>query len=220
MKSMSPRVSEKAHEFFTANFRTANSGAEYGLEAFATALYPRIMHELKGRFNKNELFLILDVFNATALTAQIAGQHLIMNCVDGMELDGLDKKWHIDRDSFTNTLKNLSIMEKACLEIWAAGFWYCGDPDKELNIHLRVAPLVVDVELVDIFCSEAAHSGVSYADITHYIETIQTGRPMSKNDTAAGAFMGREYTFWNPVRHLDYNWFLNHQDEIEKIMEE
>lgn len=191
-KKMTPRVTASSHKFLKHNFRTANAGAEYILEACTSALYPRTMHNIKGKFTADELRLILDVFNATALTAGSAGQHLVMNAVDGMELDGLDKKWNVDRKIFTLKLQSLSIFEAACLEIWAVGFWYGEDPDKNLDINQRVAPLISESEQVKIFCQEASFKEISHTDINHYIETIQSGRRMSGSDEKTGEFLAKK----------------------------
>jgi len=69
---------------------------------------------------------MIDVFNSTALTPQLAGQHIEIQCVDGMALDNLDEKWDVNKEGFIEKLKSLTIFEAACLEIWANGFWYGG----------------------------------------------------------------------------------------------
>lgn len=68
--------------------------------------------------------LIVDVFNATALTPMMAGQQIDINVADGIALDHLDKKWEIDGAALNAKIASLTIYEAACLEIWANGFWY------------------------------------------------------------------------------------------------
>jgi len=146
---LGPRVSGDIAEILETHYHSKNAGAEFclgmigalaadplvqqfrdpatGIEHIVRTLamlYRRTLADLKGRFDQGELSLMLDVFNATALMPQIAGQHLLINCVDGMELDRLDKKWKVDRPEFTKKLEALTLLEAACLEFWANGFWY------------------------------------------------------------------------------------------------
>ncbi len=90
-----------------------------------------------------ELKLIVDVFNGTALTAGIAGQHLLLSCSDGIELNNLDAKWDVDRKAFLEKLQSLSVFQAACLEIWANGFWYNKNAaNGELDIDAHIGPMV------------------------------------------------------------------------------
>ena len=140
MKKTTPRISTKTADFLTENFKTLNAGTEYTVEAFRV-LCDRTLHGLRGKFTDGELKLIIDVFNSTALTADISGRHLTMQCMDGMELDGLDEKWAVDRQTFTCKLQTLTLFEAACLEIWANGFWYGGNINKDLDIEKHIETL-------------------------------------------------------------------------------
>lgn len=146
---LGPRVSVEVAEILEKHYNSRNSGAELclgivgslandplvqqfrdpatGIEHVVrtiSMLYKRSLADLKGKFEAGELSLMIDVFNGTALTAGIAGQHLLISCVDGMELDALDQKWDVNRTAFTRKLQALTLTESACLEIWANGFWY------------------------------------------------------------------------------------------------
>ena len=123
MKAISPKINDSTAEFYPGLFRSLNGGAVYALEAFPT-LYRRTLHEMKGMFAKEELSLTIDVFNSTALTPGMAGQHIDAQVEDGIDLDHLDKKWDVDRDKILWTLHARTAFQKACLEIWANGFWY------------------------------------------------------------------------------------------------
>lgn len=124
-KPVTPRVSEIIEEWLQANFATKTSGAEYIIDAFH-ALYRRTLADLKGKFTHDELMLVIDVFNSTALTGALAGQQLDIQVEDGLDLDGLDKKWNISKSGMIDKIKTLTLFEIACLEIWANGFWYGG----------------------------------------------------------------------------------------------
>ena len=130
MVRINARIPEKTKTWLLQNFKTKGAGAEYVLAA-VPELYRRTLRDLKGRFTTGELSLMIDCVNATILTPQLAGQHLVINCVDSMELDGTASKWSVDRDGFTDSLQALSIFEAACLGIWARGFWESGTWEKE-----------------------------------------------------------------------------------------
>jgi len=70
------------------------------------------------------------------------------------------------------------------------------------------------------FCSKANEKGITFEDMVGCINAIQNGRRMSKEELNACDFLGKSNTFWNPVEHLDYNWFLQHKDEIRSELAE
>ncbi len=129
---VTPRVSDQTLTWLTETFSSKNQGAEYCVEAFH-ALYRRQMLDLKGVFTANELKLILDVFQGTALTAGIAGVQLDLSVEDGLKLDGLDQKWGVTRSQIFGKLETLTLFACACLEIWAVG---CRDIDKNIKTLL------------------------------------------------------------------------------------
>lgn len=136
-----PRIPENSAEILSATFASLNAGAEYVLSAWP-ALYRHTLDGLRGKLSRGELLLIVDVFNATALTPHIAGQQLDIQVADGINLDNLDAKWKIDGAALNAKIAALPIFAAACLEIWANGLWYGGDPDRELDIEAHVAGLL------------------------------------------------------------------------------
>lgn len=140
-KNIAPRITDDCRSYLTDNFRNANAGAEYTLES-ANVLYRQTLRGLKGRFSDGELKLMIDVMNATMLTPVIAGGQLQGNVIGGIALDGLAEKWEIDGEVMIKKLTGCHIFEQHCLEIWANGFWYGGDPDKKLDIEARVKMLL------------------------------------------------------------------------------
>lgn len=143
MKLIAPRISDKAAKFLAENFRSLNAGAEYVLDSFPT-LYTRTLYELKdnlaGGLTRQELSLIIDVFNAIALTNSLAGQHIIASVEDGCDLEDLDKKWDIQKTDLLKKLNLLPIFSLSCLEIWASGFWYggrSGSEDRDLSTYIK-----------------------------------------------------------------------------------
>ena len=135
MKKISPRITPHTAEFLPTLGSTLNWVAEYTLNSFPT-IYRKALHELKGVFSSNELKLIIDVFNSTSLTAQIAGQHLRGNVEDGIALDHLDSKWEVDKEEILKKTRALKLFDCVCLELWANSFWYAQKHQEDKNRDL------------------------------------------------------------------------------------
>ena len=128
MPKLTPPISEKIAEFYVTHFKNINNGGTYVLSAFPT-LYKRALNEIKGKFAAEELCLIIDVFNATILTPQLAGQHLVPKVEDGIALDGLAEKWEVNAEPHLDKLRNLHHLQATALEIWACNFWHGKEKD-------------------------------------------------------------------------------------------
>lgn len=137
-KSTSPEITEKSAEFYKTTWGSVNGGTTYILDAFP-GLYKRTLHDLKGRFTRKELMLMIDVNNGLWLTPGISGQHMSAQVSDGIALDRIDEKWEIDGDTLNKKVADLSIFEAACLEIWIMAFW---EQDDHGNIEDWVGELV------------------------------------------------------------------------------
>ena len=74
------------------------------------------------------------------------------------------------------------------------------------------------MEKVAEFCKLAKEHGVTVDDMIECINSIRGGYRMTQAELKACEFLGEENTFWNPTKHLDYNWFIGHLDEIREIM--
>ena len=132
-----PRISIAAAEVIADNFANLNNGCEYILNSWPD-LYRRTIFDMKKKFDPAEFKLMIDVFNSTALTHNLAGQQLLTNCADGIDLDGLDQKWNIEKNVFLEKIQSLTIFEEACLEIWANGFWYGSAGKRPLDIEAYI----------------------------------------------------------------------------------
>lgn len=167
LKTISPRITEKTREFLLSLGGTANAGAEYSLEMIAgmatehapatfgnaimgidyavkafSRLYRNALMDIIGTFEKNELLLMLDNMNGLMLTPAIAGQHIVHNVLDGIALDGLDKKWEIDADTLKEKLATLSDMQLIALELWCRAFWEVTYHSDNSNIEDYVQQLM------------------------------------------------------------------------------
>ena len=142
-KSTAPRIGEQSAKFYPGLFSSLNAGLEYTADAFP-ALYRRTLHDLRGTFSRGELMLMIDIFNATALTPQLAGQHLAASVSDGIAWDRLDQKWEIDGAALNAKIADLTIFACACLEIWANGFWYRQKSEESLDIEAWSGHLLME----------------------------------------------------------------------------
>ena len=120
---LAPRIATKAADWYKQTFTSLNAGAEFTLEAIPTLYKQTVERELKGKFSKNELMLILDSENARILTPAFAGQGIVIQVQDSIALDQLDAKWGIDKEQLNEKLGSLTIFQAACLEIWTQAFW-------------------------------------------------------------------------------------------------
>ncbi len=121
-KATAPRIAEQSAKFYSEVFPSLNAGMEYVGDAFPL-LYKRTLLSLKNIFSRAELCLLIDIFNGTFLTPNLAGQHLEIQVEDGIKLEGLDEKWEVDSEKLLGKIQSLKFFERVCLEIWAKGFW-------------------------------------------------------------------------------------------------
>ncbi len=75
-------------------------------------------------FTDNEICLMVDVTNGTMISSFALGYSLMLNVEDGIALEGLDKKWSVDKDSLLNKLTGF---HRVVIEILAHNFWYGAD---------------------------------------------------------------------------------------------
>jgi hypothetical protein len=130
LKPVGPKISQKSFDFYGANFATVNAGTAYTLESFPALYRHTLLRELRGKFERQELLLMLDVCNGLVLTPGMAGQHLLADVSDGIALDGLAEKWEIDGPALLAKLQALSIFQAHCLEVWCRAFWeQSGEPE-------------------------------------------------------------------------------------------
>lgn len=135
-----PRIIEKSAAFYRDKFDTLNAGLEYVLEAFPD-LYRRTLADLRGKFTRGELMLMIDVQNGHWYNPHGAGMEMTPNVSDGIALDHLDEKWGIDGDALNKKLAAVSHFDRTCLEIWVQSFW---NQDEHDNIEEYVKQLSIN----------------------------------------------------------------------------
>ena len=117
---ISLRLFEKDHQFYDDNFNSITQGCFVVLSAFPT-LFKKEVHSLKEIFTTSELCLMLDV--GVHLMPQILGSGILIQVQDCIDIDRLDKKWGVDRDSIVRKIKDLTNFQSACLEVWCRAYW-------------------------------------------------------------------------------------------------
>ena len=109
--------------------------------SFEGMYFRSLVDNLKGKFTKEELCLMIDAVNGLMLTPQIAGQHMAVNVADAMALDGLDEKWGVEAKEISQKLRELHIFDIACLELWCAKFWRQNGTENEKPLDEYVMQL-------------------------------------------------------------------------------
>jgi len=140
-QGVGPKIDKRAKEFICRVFSSANAGSTYILESFKRT-YEETLKEMQGLFTKNQLLLIVDVFNGHMLNPVIAGDELRMTCTESIKYDHMDEKWSIDVDSFISKIEKLTVYQRTSLEIWANAFWYGGDLEEDKNLEKYVEELL------------------------------------------------------------------------------
>jgi hypothetical protein len=142
LKPVGPKITAKSFDFYAATFATTNAGTAYTLESFPALYRHTLIRELRGKFERQELLLMLDVCNGLVLTPGMAGQHLPADVSDGIALDNLAHKWDIDGAAFIAKLRALSIFQLHCLEVWCRAFWEQSGNDGAVGIERWVEQLL------------------------------------------------------------------------------
>lgn len=140
-KKVAPYLTGQTIDFFTENFQNLNQGCTHALTSYPN-LFKQTIEEVSGIFTEPELKLIIDVFNGHSLTPAMAGQELWWSVTEGIKYDSLDAKWEIEKEAMQEKIDKLTIFQKACIEVWANGFWYGGPSDKTLDLEVRVKQLL------------------------------------------------------------------------------
>lgn len=126
-QQLGPRADVRTMDFFKMHFGTVNAGAEYALEAFYS-LFRATLRELRGRFPREELLLLIDEMRDRELTA---GQGFLEEIEDAIHLHGADKRWNVKKEDITKRIQGLSLSQRALLEVWAYGFWRANRGNEE-----------------------------------------------------------------------------------------
>lgn len=78
---------------------------------------------LRDKLNEAEMSAILDNLNGVWMAEPVSIRLIYANVADGIELEGLDKKWKIDGAAMVEKLKALSFAESCALADAAERWW-------------------------------------------------------------------------------------------------
>lgn len=144
---VAPKIQAASAAWYREMFPSLNSGATFALNIFPD-IYRYALMEIRGKFSKGELGMVLDVLNghdvlfvAYSTSTSLIGHHLVLEIADSFRLyPGVyEEKWGIsDSQDFLKRLGDLSMVHKMSLELWAASFWR----NNESDLEQHCAPLL------------------------------------------------------------------------------
>jgi len=92
------------------------------------------------KFTRGEQSMLIDIFNGTALTPGILGQHLAAQIEDSFRLyPGIyEEKWGVNEKEMIDKIKIISLdpVSAVFLELWAVGFWAVNQDAGDLENYL------------------------------------------------------------------------------------
>ena len=104
------------------------------------------------KFTRGEQSMLIDIFNGTALTADLLGQHLTAQIEDSFRLypEMYEKKWGVTEKEMIEKINSLDPISAAFLELWAVGFWAVntsepGELDDYLSGKLNLTVRIEDI---------------------------------------------------------------------------
>lgn len=115
------------------------------------------MDMARRKFSRGEQLMLIDIFNGTALTPGILGQHLIAQVEDSFALyPGMyEEKWEVDQKQMLEKIVSLTPWETIFLELWAVGFWALGKEDAldayvagRINLSIRLTDVIARLDSV------------------------------------------------------------------------
>lgn len=141
-KAIAPRIQEATAEWIERMFPSLNAGATMILDAFPHLILSSL-DEIKGKFSRGELMMMIDVLNGHGTvicfgSAPLLGGYLHLSIFDSFRLyPGMyEEKWHIEnKDDYLSRIASLTRAQLASLEIWIAGLWEkCEEMDFEKEV--------------------------------------------------------------------------------------
>lgn len=142
-QKIGPQIRKETAEWYEQFFSKVNTGVTWIIEELPY-LYRVALSEMRGRLDRGELMMIIDVMNGAVFTEGygMAGQYLRIAIQDSFDLypDVYERKWEVDKKRFMSKLQQMHRFQIACLELWAAGFW--NQSEKMTSYEEWLAPLL------------------------------------------------------------------------------
>ena len=109
------------------------------------------------KFTRGEQSMLIDIFNGTALTAGILGQHLTAQVEDSFNLyPGMyEEKWGINQKEMIDKIISLDPLSAIFLELWAVSFWAINTSEPgqledylsgKLNLSVRIEDIIQQLQ--------------------------------------------------------------------------
>ena len=132
-KITSPRIEQRAADWYPTVFPNLHNGLVYILEVFPQ-MYRWTLREMQGTFEHEELLGIISATVNMELSPSMAGEHIIpavKNFFGSTPAHDLIAKF-----------QTLTTCERVCLEIWACGYWIALERDPGLDPEDWITPLL------------------------------------------------------------------------------
>lgn len=117
------------------------------------------MDMARRKFTRGEQSMLIDIFNGTALTPGILGQHLIASVEDSFNLypGQYEEKWSVNQKEMIDKITSLDPVNAIFLELWAVGFWAVNTSEAgqmeeylsgKLNLAVRIEDIIQQLQAV------------------------------------------------------------------------
>ena len=128
--AVAPKITAATAEWYKTTWPSLNAGVTIAIEMLPR-LHAEAIAELRGKFSRGELAMILDVMNGHAGVMVLGGSmsvgyHIPPNIEDSFRIyPGMyEEKWEItDAAGFVKRLNGVTRFHLVALEIWSAAFW-------------------------------------------------------------------------------------------------
>lgn len=121
------------------------------------SIITQAMDMARRKFTRGEQSMLIDIFNGTALTPGILGQHLTAQIEDSFaDIPGeYEQKWGVNRQEMVDKIVSLDPASAIFLELWAFGFWAINTGqagalesylDGRLNLERRITDVIARLD--------------------------------------------------------------------------
>ena len=138
MKITTIRIEKKIAENIKKTFGVIEKGAHAMFTGWF-AIQKRMMYELKEKFSKKELQLLIELQNSHILSPDACSPDMLSALVqDGCTYDGLDEKWKVNKDTLIEKVQKLSFSQSLILQTYLNNFWYGSKEEKNMDDYLSI----------------------------------------------------------------------------------
>lgn len=132
MSTITVRTTATADKYLSAN-KNKSATISRCIENWS-ACERQARMSLMGKFTSAELCSFIDMLNGTIIPASQASS-MRFEFKDACALDGLDRKWKIQKDAVLEKFNGLNTAEWIVLVEWCRAFW--DNPDRDLEEYTK-----------------------------------------------------------------------------------